>query len=229
MLTVDLALNSVRELNTALHRLGPDSNETHWRILNPRGQHSIAAGLEQPILIEIEGHVGYYCAGMNKLATVVVEGNAGQGVAENMMSGKVWVKGDASQAAGATGRGGLLVIDGNASARCGISMKGIDIVVKGSVGHLSAFMAQAGNLVVLQDAGEALGDSIYEAHLYVRGKVHSLGADCIEKPLEDGHKRELRRLLDAAGMNGAVDVGEFRRYGSARKLYHFHVENVGQY
>jgi glutamate synthase domain-containing protein 3 len=219
----------VRELNTALHRLGPDSNETHWRVLNPRGQHSIAVGLEQPILVEVEGHVGYYCAGMNKLATVVVEGNAGQGVAENMMSGKVWVKGDASQAAGATGRGGLLVIDGNASARCGISMKGIDIVVKGSVGHLSAFMAQAGNLVVLQDAGEALGDSIYEAHLYVRGKVHSLGADCVEKPLEEEHKRELGRLLDAAGINGAVDIGEFRRYGSARKLYHFHVENVGQY
>ena len=229
MLTVDLARNSVRELNTALHRLGPDSNETHWRILNPRGQHSIAAGLEQPILIEIEGHVGYYCAGMNRDATVVINGNAGPGVAENMMSGHVHVKGDASQSAGATGQGGLLVIDGNAAARCGISMKGIDIVVKGSVGHLSAFMAQAGNLVVLGDAGEALGDSIYEAHLYVRGKVHSLGADCIEKPLEEEHKLELRRLLDAAGMNGAVDVGEFRRYGSARKLYHFHVENVGQY
>jgi hypothetical protein len=26
-----------------------------------------------------------------------------------------------------------------------------------------------------------------------------------------------------------VDIGEFRRYGSARKLYHFHVDNVGQY
>ena len=108
-------------------------------------------------------------------------------------------------------------------------MKGIDIVVKGSVGHLSAFMAQAGNLVVLGDAGEALGDSIYEAQLYVRGKVKSLGADCIEKPLEERHKAELRRLLDAAGVNGAVDIGEFRRYGSARKLYHFHIDNVGSY
>ena len=37
--------------------------------------------------IEIEGHVGYYCAGMNKQATVIVHGNAGPGVAENMMSG----------------------------------------------------------------------------------------------------------------------------------------------
>jgi methylamine---glutamate N-methyltransferase subunit B len=229
MLTVDLAQSAVRDLNAGLHRLGPDSNETHWRVLNPRGQHSIAVGLEQPVLVEVDGHVGYYCAGMNKLATVIIEGNAGQGVAENMMSGKVWVKGDASQAAGATGLGGLLVIDGNASARCGISMKGIDIVVKGSVGHLSAFMAQAGNLVVLEDAGEALGDSIYEAELYVRGKVHSLGADCVEKPLEDAQKQELRRLLDAAGINGSVDIGTFRRYGSARKLYHFHVDNVGQY
>jgi glutamate synthase domain-containing protein 3 len=145
------------------------------------------------------------------------------------MSGKVWVKGDASQAAGATGCGGTLVIDGNASARCGISMKGIDIVVKGSVGHLSAFMAQAGNLVVLGDSGEALGDSIYEARLYVRGAVRSLGADCIEKTMEDRHKADLRRLLDAAGINGTVDINDFRRYGSSRKLYHFHIDNVGSY
>src|SRR5438045_5848548 len=147
---------------------------------------------------------------MSSRATVIVHGNAGQGVAENMMSGEVHVKGDASQGAGATGCGGLLVVDGNASARCGISMKGIDIVVKGSVGHLSAFMGQAGNLVVLGDAGEALGDSIYEARLFVRGKVKSLGADCVEKPLAEHHKAELRKLLDSAGVNGA-DFGQFRR------------------
>jgi glutamate synthase domain-containing protein 3 len=228
MPTVDLANTSLRDLNAALHRLTLDTNETHWRVLNPRGRHSVAAGIDVPITVAVEGHVGYYCAGMNKQATVIVHGNAGQGLAENMMSGQVRVKGDASQAAGATGCGGLLVIDGNASARCGISMKGIDIVVKGSVGHLSAFMAQAGNLVVLGDAGEALGDSIYEAHLYVRGNVKSLGADCIEKPLQEHHKAQLRKLLDSAGVNGA-ELGEFRRYGSARRLYHFHMENLGSY
>ena len=108
-------------------------------------------------------------------------------------------------------------------------MKGIDIVVKGSVGHLSAFMAQAGHLVVLGDAGEALGDSLYEAELYVRGDVKSLGADCIEKPLGDEHKAMLMRLLNAAGVGNEVDVASFRRYGSARKLYHFHIDNVGHY
>jgi glutamate synthase domain-containing protein 3 len=226
---INLAQSSVRDLNSALHRLSKDTNETRWRVLNPRGQHSVAVGIEHPVVIDIEGHVGYYCAGMNKLATVTINGNAGTGVAENMMSGQVRVKGDASQSAGATGQGGLLVIEGNASARCGISMKGIDIVVKGGVGHLSAFMAQAGNLVVLGDAGEALGDSIYEARLYVHGKVQSLGADCVEKPLRDEHKDNLHRLLSAAGFAGSVDVGEFRRYGSSRKLYHFHIDNAGSY
>ena len=158
MPTIDLAHTPLRELNAALHALKPDSNETHWRVLNPRGQHAVAVGIDCAVLVEIEGHVGYYCAGMNKSATVVVNGNAGPGVAENMMSGQVHVKGDVSQAAGATGQGGLLVVDGNAAARCGISMKGIDIIVKGSVGHMSAFMAQAGTLVVLGDAGEALGE-----------------------------------------------------------------------
>jgi glutamate synthase domain-containing protein 3 len=229
MRTVDLAATSLRELNAALHRLRADTNETHWRVLNPRGQHAIAAGIDAPITVEIEGHAGYYCAGMNKRATVVLHGNAGQGVAENLMSGRVHVKGNASQAAGATGCGGLLVVDGDASARCGISMKGIDIVVKGSVGHLSAFMGQAGNLVVLGDAGEALGDSLYEARLFIRGDVTSLGADCVEKPLDERHKVELAGLLNAAGLNGAVDPGSFRHYGSARQLYHFHIENMGSY
>jgi len=229
MATIDLAHMPIRELNAALHKLRPNTNETHWRVLNPRGQHSIAVGLDAPVLVEVAGHVGYYCAGMNKQARVMIQGNAGQGVAENMMSGIVHVTGDASQAAGASGCGGLLVIDGNASARCGISMKGINIVVKGSVGHLSAFMAQTGNLVVLGDAGDTLGDSIYEARLYVRGKVKSLGADCVEKPMMDQHKAELKRLLDSAGVNGSADIGEFRRYGSARRLYHFHIDNIGSY
>lgn len=224
----DLAVTELRELNGAIHDLGPAATG-HWRVLNPKGRHAIAAGANADITIEIEGHVGYYCAGMNQRATIVVKGNAGTGVAENMMSGCVRVRGDASQSAGATAHGGLLVIDGNASARCGISLKGADIIVKGSVGHMSAFMAQRGNLVVLGDAGEALGDSIYEARLFVRGAVKSLGADCVEKEMRDEHRLALRALLDAAGFNGEIDIGEFRRYGSGRQLYHFHVDHASAY
>jgi glutamate synthase domain-containing protein 3 len=228
MTTADLASISLRELNAQLHALPSDTNETRWLVANPGGKHAIACGLTLPITVEIDGHVGYYCAGMNSAATVVVKGNAGVGVAENMMSGEVRVQGDASQAAGATGNGGLLVIEGNASARCGISMKGIDIVVKGSIGPMSAFMAQAGNLVVLGDAGEALGDSIYEARLFVRGAVKSLGSDCEEKPMTPDDRSVLDAVLAKAGI-ADVDAGAFRLYGSARKLYHFHVDNVDAY
>ena len=143
------------------------------------------------------------------------------------MSGSVRVKGNASQSAGASGRGGLLVIEGNASARCGISMKGIDIVVAGSVGHMSAFMAQAGNLVVCDGAGADLGDSIYEAVIYVRGPVESLGADCIEEEMTAEHLERLAGRLAAAGVT--ADPRDFRRYGSARRLYHFHVDRAGEY
>ena len=72
-------------------------------------------------------------------------------------------------------------------------MKGVDIVVRGSVGHMSAFMAQKGRLLVCGDAGEALGDSIYEARLYVRGAVAGLGADCVEKELGEEHVAEVAR------------------------------------
>jgi glutamate synthase domain-containing protein 3 len=228
MPTVDLAETSLRDLNERLHRLPQGTNETEWVVLNPKGSHAVAVGLDAPIQVAVKGSVGYYCAGMNKAATIVVEGSAGPGVAENMMSGTVVVKGDASQYAGATGKGGLLVVEGNAASRCGISMKGIDIVVHGNIGHMSAFMAQAGNLVVLGDAGEALGDSIYEARLFVRGAVKSLGADCIEKEMRPEHEEILKGLLERAGVNG-VKPGEFKRYGSARKLYNFHVDNADAY
>lgn len=221
---VDLAHSSVRELNAALHAQGVAARQPRWLVLNPAGRHNVACGLDDDLDVEIEGHVGYYCAGMNQRARVTVHGNAGTGVAENMMSGSVRVCGNASQSAGATAHGGLLVIEGDASARCGISMKGVDIVVGGSVGHMSAFMAQAGRLVVCGDAGEALGDSLYETRIYVRGAVASLGADCIEKPLRAEHLVELTALLQQAGID--ADPAAFRRYGSARRLYNFTTDNV---
>jgi glutamate synthase domain-containing protein 3 len=228
MPTVDLAQVSLRDLNQALHDLASGSNETGWEVLNPKGSHAVAVGVDQPVTIDVRGSVGYYCGGMNAEATITVHGSAGPGVGENMMSGTIVVKGDVSQYAGATGRGGLLVVEGNASSRCGISMKGIDIVVHGNIGHMSAFMAQSGNLVVLGDAGDALGDSIYEAKLFVRGKVKNLGADCIEKKMRSEHLEALRGLLDRAGVTG-IGPDEFKRYGSARKLYNFHIDNADAY
>jgi len=77
----DVAHAGVRDLNAALHALPRDTNMTLWRVQNPGGRHALAAGLDVPVTVEIMGHAGYYCAGMNKVATVIVHGNAGTGVA----------------------------------------------------------------------------------------------------------------------------------------------------
>ena len=217
---LDPGVTGTRVVNRTLHEAAGGD----FTIGNPQGAHALAAGLDAPLTVTIDGHVGYYCAGMNKQATVTVHGNAGTGLAENIMSGTVRITGNASQSAGATGHGGLVVIEGNASARCGISMKGTTIVVGGSVGHMSAFMAQAGDLIVLGDAGADLGDSIYEARLFVRGSVASLGADCVAKPMRPEHHEMLARALAAAGFD--ANPADFSRYGSARRLYNFTVDDV---
>lgn len=220
---LDLDVVGLRQANRTMQQA---SEGQSFEVSNPRGVHAVAAGLNAAITVDVLGHAGYYCAGMNQHATVRVHGTVGVGVAENMMSGRVEVDGRAGQSAGATAHGGLLVIAGDAAARCGISLKGADIVVRGSVGHASGFMAQSGRLIVLGDAGPAFGDSIYEARLYVRGTVSDLGADCVEKQMTDEHLLELSELLAQAKITG-VAAGEFRRYGSARQLYHWHPSNAG--
>jgi glutamate synthase domain-containing protein 3 len=214
--TFDLAECSVTEVNRRLHAL---TDPAAVEILQPLGRHNIACGLNAPLDVHIRGHSGYFTAGMNQHARVTVHGNVGWSVAENMMSGTVRVQGFASECAGASAHGGLLVIEGAASSRCGISLKGGDIVVGGSVGHMSAFMAQAGRIVVCGDAGAGLGDSLYEAVIYVRGRIHGLGADAREEPLGEEDRQALTELLHRAGRD--EDPDSFKRVGSAKQLYHW--------
>ena len=225
MQNLDLEIRGLREVNQTLQSQSQSVNQSKWAIANARGNHAIAVGLDAPIEVTVNGST-ILLRWDEQAATININGSAGPGVAENMMSGKVVVEGDASQYAGATGRGGLLVIKGNASSRCGISMKGISIVVHGNIGHVSGFMAQSGTLVACGDAEDAQ-DSIYEAQLFVRGSVKSLGADCVAKEMRTEHLEHLRALLSAAGCNERAE--DFTRYGSARNLYHFDVDNSGVY
>ncbi|MEO9684427.1 MAG: protein GlxC [Tateyamaria sp.] len=227
MQTIDLSEVGLRDMNKMLHAQTETTNQTAWEIVNPKGAHAIACGLDSPIEVTVKGSTGYYCAGMNQQATVNIHGSAGPGTGENIMSGKIVIEGDASQYLGATGHGGLIVVKGNASSRCGISMKGVNIVVQGNIGHMSAFMGQSGNLVVCGDAGDALGDSCYEAQFFVRGTVKSLGADCEKKEMRAEHLTLLQDLLNEAEID--AQPSEFTRYGSARTLYNFDVDNAGAY
>ncbi|MDQ3506543.1 MAG: protein glxC [Actinomycetota bacterium] len=221
----DLEKQTVRELNQFLHKEFDGAAEV--RIHNPDGAHHIACGMNVPAKIDIMGNAGYFVAGMNKHAEVTVHGSVGWSVAENIMSGTVRVNGYASECAGASGHGGLLVVEKDASSRCGISMKGNDIVVGGSVGHFSAFMAQAGRLVVCGDAGDGLGDSLYEAVIYVRGEIKGLGADAREEAMGEGDLTSLSELLGRAGFEYRPE--EFKRIASARTLYHWNAEDGGSH
>lgn len=222
----DLASSSVRELNNYLHHELTDDVE-EVRVSNPDGAHHIAVGMDAAINVEVIGNVGYYVGGMNKQAEITVHGSAGWSVAENIMSGMVRINGYVSECAGASGHGGLLVVEKDASSRCGISMKGNDIVVGGDVGHFSAFMAQKGHLVVCGDAGDGLGDSLYEAIIYVRGEIKSLGADAQQEQMEEDDHKILSSLLERAGFDYHSE--DFKRVASARKLYHWNAEHDQEY
>jgi glutamate synthase domain-containing protein 3 len=231
-LQFDLELTTIRELNQFLHHEFKTSVKSadmgsHIEILNPKGRHNIAVGVDVPVDIDILGDAGYFVGGMNQQARIVVHGNAGWSVAENIMSGSVRVTGCASECVGASGHGGLVVVEGDVSSRCGISMKGCDIVVGGDCGHMSAFMAQAGNLVVCGDAATHLGDSLYEAVIYVRGKIHSLGTDAREERMSPEDLQKVATLLKQAGFEYSPQ--EFKRVASARTLYHWHVDAATSY
>ena len=223
----DLSRDALRQLNLYLHEQAAAEAVLRISVFNPDGTHSIACGLDADLEIHIHGHAGYYVAGMNSRASVTVHGNAGPGAAENMMSGRVHVKGFASTAAGASAHGGLLIIDGDASLRCGISLKGADIVVGGSVGSFCAFMAQAGRIVICGDAGDALGDSLYEAVIYVRGEVRSLGSDARFEPMSEADRAAVGELLAAAGRS--EDPRDFKRVASGKSLYHWNADANQEY
>ena len=225
---LDFKNNSLRKINNFLQNISYKNNKRDYVIKNPNGEHAVCAGLTEDISVKIKGHVGYYCGGMNQKANIIIDGNAGTGVGENMMSGSIHVKGNVSQSAGATAHGGTIIVDGDASSRCGISMKGVSIIVKGSVGHMSAFMAQSGTLLICGNAGDALGDSIYETVIYLAGKPKSLGVDCEEKKMTKKDFIKIEHLLKEGNIK-KFKSKNFKKYGSARKLYNFKIDNLSEY
>ena len=53
MPTIDLEVTPLRDFNQMLHDLSEGTNDTYFRVLNPRGRHAIAAGVDAPVSIEV--------------------------------------------------------------------------------------------------------------------------------------------------------------------------------
>lgn len=224
-LVLDLALTSVRDVNALLREL-PDGGRAV--LTSPGGRHNLAVGLDARVTVEIAGPAGYYVGGLGKSADIEVRGPAGWGAGENLMSGAVRIAGDASQSAAASAHGGLVAVGGNASLRAGISLKGATLAVAGSVGAYCGFLAQAGTILVGGDTGHGLGDSLYEAVIYVAGKITDLGTDAQIEELTADDVARVRQIVDATGFTH-IDPENVTRVGSARQLYHFTTQHAASY
>lgn len=217
--TFDCLGRETREINLFLREAASMGFGAEVVLLNPDSRHNLAVGLTTPLALRIEGHVGYYCAGLCESVTVQIAGDAGWGLAENLMSGRVQLAGSAGSAAGATMRGGTVIVGGNAGARCGVAMKGGTLVIGGDVGYMTGFMMQKGVMIVGGDAGEALGDSLYEGKIYIRGRIEALGSDAVQADLTEDDIQLLSMALADASMN--MIPADFKKIVSGKKLYNF--------
>ena len=124
--------------------------------------------------VTIDGHVGYYCAGMNKRATVIDQRQRRHrrrrehDVGPRAREGRRFAVGGRHRLRRPADRrrqcvGALRHLAPRPRHR------------RQGLGRAHVGLHGAGrHLVVLGDAGDALGDSIYEARLYVRGTAKSL-------------------------------------------------------
>jgi glutamate synthase domain-containing protein 3 len=74
----DIEADGLRGLNEALHALAGTAPNEPWEVVQPKGSHAIAVGLDAPIDVTVKGSTGYYCGGMNKQATIRVAGRSGR-------------------------------------------------------------------------------------------------------------------------------------------------------
>jgi glutamate synthase domain-containing protein 3 len=213
-----------REVNAEIKRQ-VRQGEDPIVVRNPGARHNLGVAILQPVTVQIDGSVGYYCAGLIDGATVEVAGSAGWGLAESMMTGLVRVRGSAGNGAAAAIRGGTVVIRGDAAARLGISMKGGTVIVAGNCGYMAGFMAQKGMLVVCGEAGEAFGDSMYETVCYVGGNIAGLGTDAVVEKPSAGEAQSLDTLLaqhlDPDARRKLPHGADFKKIVAGRKLWNF--------
>ena len=93
---------------------------------------------------------------------------------------------------------------------------------------MTGFMAQAGTILIGGDAGAALGDSLYEAVIYVHGAISSLGADAVVQDLSDDDVLTVKKLVEVSGF-AHIEPENVTRVASARELYHFATHNHTAY
>ena len=215
--TVDMTST---EVNSKIRELMSEGYGTIV-LKNPRGKHSLAAGILSKLNLIIEGSTGYFGVGLIDGPNVRVNGRVGWSCGENMMSGTVLIEKNAGSTFGAAIRGGDLVCKGSVGSRTGIDMKGGTIIVGGDTGALSGFMMQRGRMIVCGNAGKNLGDSMHDGTIYIGGEIKSFGVDAVEAELTQLDKDWLNRKLKQYGLVPSKGVDHFTKVVAGKQLWNY--------
>ena len=65
----DLAARGLRELNQTLHALKGTTNQTAWEIVNTKGSHAIACGVDAPLDITVHSGFDFWLEGRRFLGS----------------------------------------------------------------------------------------------------------------------------------------------------------------
>ena len=214
---VDAHGKSTRDVNEELRALIA-GGQREIEVLHPGSRHNLAVGILEPARIVFRGDVGYFCGGLSDGLELEIMGEAGWSLGADMMSGRIVVHGNSGSSTAPSIRGGLVVVLGDAGARTGIALKGGTIVISGSTGYMTGFMAQKGTIVILGDAGEALADSMYDAQVYVAGRVAEFGNDAVA---DEATSAELAALRETLAGFGLPEPGRLKKVVAGRKLWNF--------
>lgn len=216
--TFDARPLTPRKINLELRWLLYEQGVREVTVQNPGARHSLGVGILRRCRITFEGSLGYFGCGLIDGPEVQINGRVGWSVAENMMSGVVVVESNAGSLAGAALRGGDLVVKGQVGARTGIDQKGGTIIVLGDAGSMTGFMMQRGRQIICGNVGPGLGDSMYDGVIYVAGKVHSLGIDCVPGEWTDADSELIERKFSIYGLGSPP---QFQKFVCGKMLYNY--------
>ena len=223
---LDLARMTVREVNQLLH----DADGGDFLIKNPRGAHAIAAGLDGPFNITIDGHVGYYCAGMNKQASDHHRRQCRHG------------RGREHDVGPRAREGRRLAVGGRHRLRRAADRRRQRL---GALRHLAArarYRRQGLGRphVGVHGAGRHAGGAGRRRRRAGRFHLRGASSTCAGDPRASAPiasprtwATRTRPTCASCSMRRASAARSTcpssRRYGSARKLYNFHIDNLGSY
>jgi glutamate synthase domain-containing protein 3 len=92
------------------------------------------------------------------------------------------------------------------------------LLIGGDCGYMTGFMGQKGSIIVCGDAGEALGDSMYETVIFVGGSIQDLGNDAV---VETPTAEDLRFLQETLAPHSLNADRDWKKVVSGRKMWNF--------